>query len=93
MNGGSHAGAPDVFLEFAGHVGLAVAGFVIICAAAILLELSTKYIHSRGLLPTFFVLCIQGMAYGLFLVDVTGFLFFVAVETWNLLGDIRHLIR
>jgi hypothetical protein len=85
--------ASQIVLEFAGHAGLGVSGFLVICAAAIILELSTRYIDNRRLLPAFCVLCIQCLAYGQFLVDLISFVCFIAVVTWNFLGEIRDLIH
>jgi hypothetical protein len=84
---------PAVFLEFAAHTGLAVVGFFIVCAAASGLHLSTGFISSRKLLPWFFVWCIEIVAWGLFLLDLTGFVLYGSVEGWNLLGDILALIH
>jgi len=80
-----------VVLKFVWHVIVAVAGFLAIFSAAIILNMFTKFVRQDDLLPVAITYCMDALEYCLIGIDVAGFAYFIWVEFVNLLVSIRAL--
>lgn len=83
----------EVFTRFATGAALSFVGFLILSGPAIILHAYTGVVRARrwSWLPKYIVPCMEAIAFGLFFLDVFGFLAVVVIGSWHLVEDLRAL--